>query len=118
MDNFTLPYPKVLMCSCICMFSKVHSVIHNLSGKQWQPVVYTKKSFISLKLVLLTFNVVSCHAKNLVATLWGLPAAINRKLVSVSVTYCSAVCITFATLWYCLHGTVFSSFGTALSHWD
>jgi len=66
--------------------SKVHSVIHNLSGKQWQPVVYMKKSFISLKLVLHTFNVVSCHAMNLVATLWGLPAAINRKFVSMFVT--------------------------------
>jgi len=71
--------------------SKVHSVIHNLSGKQWQPVVYTKKSFIWLKLVLHTINVVSCHAKNLVATLWGLQAAINRKFISVHVTYCSAV---------------------------
>lgn len=85
----TLPYSSYMF---LYMYvSKVHSVIHNLSGKQWQPVVYRKKSFISLKLVLHTFNVVFCHAMNLVATLRNLPAAINRKFVSVSVTYCSAV---------------------------
>jgi len=78
--------------------SKVHSVIYNLSGKQWQPVVYMKKSFISLKLVLHTFNVVSCHAMNLIATLWGLPGAINRKFVSMFVTLLFYLCHTVELL--------------------
>jgi hypothetical protein len=36
----------------------------------------------------------------------------------MSITDSSAICITFVTLWNCLHWTVSSSFGTAQSHWD